>query len=49
MILPQPQATEHQIFTQKMTWDPQSKDTEGTCAALLITLAKDPCPAVLAN
>lgn len=30
-----------------MAWNPQSKDTEGTCAALLVTLAKDPCPAVL--
>lgn len=30
------------------TRDPQSKDTEGTRAALLIILAKDPHPAALA-
>lgn len=29
MILPQPQATEHQIFTQTMTRDAQSKDQKG--------------------
>lgn len=31
------------------TQDPQSKDTEGTRAAFLIILAKDPHPAVLAT
>lgn len=47
MTLPQPQATTSNICLEK-TRDPQSKDTEGTCAALFIILAKDPHPAALA-